>query len=641
MMTDENKTTYTSPPNHCSHENMAFIRLSSSPRILIRRPSLALSAAFSSKILDPKSFEARLKTKPKALPRAADPDLDEKFEIDTPNKLLNMPRLIPKVTVQEYLWAQNAKLAERSMVVCALTNRSYTYEMIHETSICLAAALRVKMGLERGAKVALVMPNVPEVLFLFHAVLIAGLIILPVNPLKNSKELESDFSVLRPEAIICPNPGFNNMDEVVSKLAKTGREPKMIPMSLNIHMKNTTITPGAGPKTTVLAGPHRRNIPDSAIMTVRDLIEEGYDLELPADCGKIEPEDVAVLPYSSKGYDVAGQDVNAADVCDCIKLERGFGAQLVMMPLFAPDFFVKTITKFRPTILVLFPTLLQVLVKNPLIKPNHLASVKMIATSIERIPKGLMKTFRRKFKRYNIIFKHSYYTVESGIVCSAPNRFVDHFNAASLGGPVANMEIRVWSTRRQQAIAWPNNEFSGRIECRGPQLMKHYWNCERPTDCKYFSGDFFRSDDLGYFSPDGELFLMERFTDKFVLHGSSLISLRVIIKPEKLEAILKTHPKIVDAAILEVFWPDVGFVPRAFLTLKSQKTKDYVTLSQVNSYLSGIINVANPLQGGVQILEKIPRRGDGRQDTAELKRIYYNLSGATGKKQQPKKVGKH
>jgi acyl-coenzyme A synthetase/AMP-(fatty) acid ligase len=98
----------------------------------------------------------------------------------------------------------------------------------------------------------------------------------------------------------------------------------------------------------------------------------------------------------------------------------------------------------------------------------------------------------------------------------------------------------------------------------------------------------------------------------------------VKIPANKLEEKLQTHPKVEDAAILEVYMPPEGFAPRGFIVLKSRKSRDYLTLNEVNKYLESIMNVRDPLRAGLQIVDKIPRRSDGRIIRTELKGIYYN-----------------
>jgi acyl-CoA synthetase (AMP-forming)/AMP-acid ligase II len=97
------------------------------------------------------------------------------------------------------------------------------------------------------------------------------------------------------------------------------------------------------------------------------------------------------------------------------------------------------------------------------------------------------------------------------------------------------------------------------------------------------------------------------------------------VSPSDLEGLLRTHPKIQDVAVLGIFLPDVGYAPRAFVVLKTDRTSDYLTLSQANSYLTTLSEIKEPLRGGMQLIDKIPLRGDGNPDLHTLKKLYYNV----------------
>jgi long-chain acyl-CoA synthetase len=85
--------------------------------------------------------------------------------------------------IQDLVWSHVRPIAHQKVAACSLTGREYTYFMVEQASKCLAAGLRFGLFLQRGSKVAVVLPNVPEYLVVYYGILSAGMIVVPVNPL--------------------------------------------------------------------------------------------------------------------------------------------------------------------------------------------------------------------------------------------------------------------------------------------------------------------------------------------------------------------------------------------------------------------------------------------------------------------------
>ncbi len=127
---------------------------------------------------------------------------------------------------------------------------------------------------------------------------------------------------------------------------------------------------------------------------------------------------------------------------------------------------------------------------------------------------------------------------------------------ASIGRPLPDVEVKIVNEDGEDV---PTGE-SGEIVARGQRLMKGYWNREEATR-ETLRGGWLYTGDLGYFDPDGYIFLSGRAKD-FIKRGGEMIA------PEEVEQILMAHPAVDEAAIIGIEDIEWGERVRAIVVIR-------------------------------------------------------------------------
>ncbi|KAK1836867.1 hypothetical protein QBC39DRAFT_337517 [Podospora conica] len=138
----------------------------------------------------------------------------------------------------------------------------------------------------------------------------------------------------------------------------------------------------------------------------------------------------------------------------------------------------------------------------------------------------------------------------------------------------------------------------GEIWVKGPNVTRGYWKDEKATN-EAFSDGWFKTGDVGLFR-DGLFYIVDRKKELIKYKGSQ-------VAPAELEALLVSHPKILDAAVIGVSGDDTE-VPRAYVV---PSTKD-ITPQEVVEWVNGQVSNPKKLRGGVVFLPEIPKSPSGK-----------------------------
>jgi acyl-CoA synthetase (AMP-forming)/AMP-acid ligase II len=131
----------------------------------------------------------------------------------------------------------------------------------------------------------------------------------------------------------------------------------------------------------------------------------------------------------------------------------------------------------------------------------------------------------------------------------------------SIGKPLSDVEIRVIN---EEGNTLGSNQ-PGELLARGPRIMGGYWGEEDQANSPIDSEGWLHTGDIGYFDEDGYFYLSGRAKDIIIRAGEN-------ISPEEIEAVLHTHPKIEEAAVIGTAHPEWGEGPLAIVVCKQGET---------------------------------------------------------------------
>ncbi|UTR05236.1 long-chain fatty acid--CoA ligase [Alkalihalobacillus sp. LMS6] len=481
----------------------------------------------------------------------------------------------------QYFFTESAKKYPEHEAVHFL-GKSMTYEDLHNEALRFANQL-VKLGVKKGDRVAVMLPNSPQSIISYYGILMAGGIVVQVNPLYVERELQHQLSDSGAKLILCLNSVLPRvqkvMDQTPVELVIVTGIPDYLPFPKGLLFPLVQKKQGI-PKVKVEYS--------ERILSFTKLIKEGKAEDPNVS---VSSSDLALLQYTggttglAKGVMLTHYNlVVNAQQCDAwlYKAEPGkervlgvmpffhvYGMTTVMnvavmksqtmvlLPRFNPKDVLKTIEKQKVTLFPGAPTMYIALCKQDDIGEYDLTSVNACISGAAALPQEVQQKFE-KLTNGRIVEGYGL-TETSPVACANP--IWDKRKPGSVGIPWPDTEIMIYSAEKDGPAETGD---IGEVFIKGPQVMTGYWN--RPEDTSQtFHGDWFKSGDMGKMDEDGYVYIVDRKKELIIASGYN-------IYPREIEEVLYEHEEVVQAAVVGV--PDEyrGETVKAFVVLKEGST---------------------------------------------------------------------
>jgi long-chain acyl-CoA synthetase len=488
--------------------------------------------------------------------------------------------------------------ARRNMA--AFMGVNWTFEQVDEMSRSLAGYFQ-SLGLAKGARVALMMPNVPQYVVAIAAVLRAGYVVVNVNPLYTPRELEHQLKDAGAEAIVILENFATTLQEVVARTpvkhivvaAMGDMLPFVKGMLVNFVVRNV--------KKMVPA----YNLPNTdkcRTVSFKDALAKGASAKYSRP--SLKAEDVAFLQYTggttgvSKGATLLHRNV----VANILQNEAWFKPQLsklgneplvgvCALPLY--HIFALTVNYFMGArmgsmnILIPNPRDLPAVIKTlSAYKINQFPAVNTLFNALANHPdftkldfSGLkvsmgggmavqQATAEKWMKLTGCPIVEGYGLSETSPVATANRLDCTTFNG-SIGYPIPSTEVAILDD--------DGNHLEiggvGEIAIRGPQVMAGYWNRPDETAKVMTADNFFRTGDIGVMDAGGMVKIVDRKKDMILVSGFN-------VYPNEVEQVVNLHPGVLECAAVGVADEKSGeavklFVVRKDATLTEAQLKAY------------------------------------------------------------------
>jgi long-chain acyl-CoA synthetase len=432
--------------------------------------------------------------------------------------------------------------ADRAAV--RLDDRTLTYERLDERSARVAGLLAAR-GVERGDRVALMLPNVSEFAMLYFGVLRAGAVVVPMNPLLKAREVEFYLGDSGAELIFAwqaaADEAAKGAEAAGAQFVPVAAEP--FDRLLGDYAPVTAVCDRADDDTAVIlytSGTTGR--PKGAELTHANLRRNAAVSA--STLFHLEPADVVMgcLPLFHSFGQTCG--LNAV---------VGSGACLTLVPRFDPGKALEVIQRDRVTVFEGVPTMYVALLNHPRRGEYDVGSLRVCVSGGAALPVEVLRGFEESF---GCMILEGYGLSETSPVASFnhPGR---ERKAGSIGTPIQGVEIRVVDLSGQDVPAGA----VGEIAIRGHNVMKGYWRHEQATSEAIPDG-WFRSGDLARQDEDGYLFIVDRKKDLIIRGGYN-------VYPREIEEVLYEHPAVAEAAVIGIPHPTHGEEVGAAVVLKS------------------------------------------------------------------------
>nr|CAD7427909.1 unnamed protein product [Timema monikensis] len=308
-----------------------------------------------------------------------------------------------------------------------------------------------------------------------------------------------------------------------------------------------------------------------------------------------------------------------------------FEATMVVMPHFNPETFLRTIQEYKiswctlvppilsfltkhPVVLqymclsitwcAMVPPILAFLAKHPMVLQYDLRSLTRVGIGAAPVSGELLRQFKNRFP--HIEFIRQGYGMTELTLSALGNNANNHDKLESVGTVVPGVEAKVIDESGRSLGAGK----SGELCFRGCIVMKGYVNNPSATSQIIDHEGWLHSGDVGYYDEEGSFYIVDRLKDLIKYKGFQ-------VPPAELEAILMSHPGVMDAAVIGVPDEGAGELPKAFVVKKDAN----VTAQQLVDYVNGQVSSAKKLRGGVQFVEAIPKNPSGKILRKELRGV--------------------
>lgn len=522
------------------------------------------------------------------------------------------------------------RAAERhpSRICTNFLGRTITYGEMSRL-VDRAAAGLVALGVTKGTKVGLFLPNSPTFIVFYYATLKAGGTVVNYNPLYTVEELafqvkdsETDLMVTLDLKVL-----FDKVEALMAagtlKRAIVAPFPALLPTAKSIlfrlfkgkelaDVRGSKVAASVTAEESVLANDGRFQAPSIAPTEDVAVIQytggttgtpKGAMLTHSAVYTNVL-QTVAWAPGLQEGRErVMGVlpffHVFAMTVVMNFAIAKA--AEIVIMPRFVLDDALKLIDKSKPTIMPGVPTLFNAMMNHPKLKTFDLSSLKFCLSGGAALPLEVKQRFEQLT---GCSLVEGYGLSEASPVVTA-NPLVGPVKEGSIGQPIPQTIVSL------RALDDPTKEVAagekGEICVKGPQVMKGYWKKPRETE-EQFVGDYLRTGDVAIMDEEGFLFIVDRIKDLIICSGYN-------VYPRRIEEALYDHPAVEEVTVIGV--PDEyrGEAPKAFVKLKSGAS---VTTADLMKHLEPKLSRIE-LPSEIEIRDALPKTMIGKLSKKELK----------------------
>jgi long-chain acyl-CoA synthetase len=426
------------------------------------------------------------------------------------------------------------------------------------------------LGVHRGDRVALVLPNCPQYVVAFYAVLRLGAIVVPTNPLYTETELAHQLKDSGAVLAVVHDGAFPALDAVRSQTELRDIVTTSLGDALPLRSRLLLRLPTA--RARALRARLSPGIPEGAQSVPFAEVARGSRAAA-RGAGPVSPRTaVAVLQYTGgttgtpKGAMLTHRNLvaNAHQVrawypqlrqgretllgtlpmfhvygmTMCLTVASLSGARTVLLPTFEVDLVVKALRRWHPTLFPGVPPMYQALMAQGKARLRGLRSVRYCISGAMRLEPETVDAFQELTGAHLV---EGYGLSEASPVVLA-NPLNANARPGTVGIPLPGTEVRVVDEEDPSREQPPGE--AGELVVRGPQVFAGYWH-ERDDSARMLHDGWLFTGDIAVMSPDGFVTVIDRKRDVIIASGFSVF-------PSEIEDVLLAHPSVADAAVVGV-----------------------------------------------------------------------------------------
>jgi long-chain acyl-CoA synthetase len=530
----------------------------------------------------------------------------------------------PQITLHRRLEDTAKRFPDSTAIIFPGTfrdDRKLNYRQLNDGADRMANAL-VGMGVQKGDRVALLMPNCTHFVISYYAVLKLGAIAVAINPLSSAREIEQQLNDCEAKVIIVLSLFYKDVAEVRAKtkvqhVVVAYIKEDLPPLSRLLFTLMKEKREGHRPKIGQQQNTH----------LFQDLLRKNEPKPPTVD---VKPDDIALLQYTggitgvTKGVVATHRSVLANTmqikawaaeigiasgkdaVMGAMPLYHVYGMvavmhfcvmeglSMILLPRFVTKQVLKAINKYQPVFFPGVPTMYVAIKNFPKVKQYDLKSVKACISAGAPLPVEAQQKFE-ELTHGKLLEAYSLNEAPAELFC---NPIMGQRKVGSIGVPLPDVEAKIVDLEKgekEMAIGE-----IGELVVKGPQVMKGYWNQPQETSMVLSNG-WLSTGDIGKMDSDGFFFVVDRKKELIITDGQN-------VYPREVEGVLYEHAKIKDAACYGVPDEHKGEAVKVAVVLKEGQT---ATPEEITGYL-GTKLAKYKVPKKIDFRKELPKSPDGK-----------------------------
>ena len=485
-----------------------------------------------------------------------------------------------------------------------------------------------KLGVGKGTKVGLLLPNCPAFVVAYYGVLKAGGTVVNVNPLYAIEEIKSqiedsetdilvtlDLSILYDKArialdqsrlthlVVCPMaemlPGLKRLLFPLVKRREIARVPRD-----SRHVPFRTLIDNAGRPTPVEIDAEN----DIAVLqyTGGTTGTSKGAMLTHANLSANAAQSAMMMPDAEEGAEVMVGVLPIFHVFAMtvvMNFSIKLGVKMILLPRFELDTVLTVIDRKRPTFFPAVPTIYIAINGHPDVAAGKydLSSIKFCLSGGAALPREVQERFQ---KLSGCTLVEGYGLSETSPVVACNPTSPGGSREGSLGVPVPGTVVEIVAIDEPEKVL-PQGEI-GEICISGPQVMKGYWKRDE-ENARAFAGGRFHTGDVGHIDEDGYVYLIDRLKEVIIAGGYN-------IYPRHVEEAIYKHPSVLEVTVIGVDDARRQQTVKAFVRLKEGES---LTTDALTSFLEDKLSpIAMPKQ--IEFRDELPKTIIGKLSKKEL-----------------------
>jgi long-chain acyl-CoA synthetase len=455
--------------------------------------------------------------------------------------------------------------------------KQLTYRQIKQLSDRFAAGIH-RMGIRKGDRVVLLLPNSPQFIIAYYGLLKAGAVVVPLNPLSAERELEFYLTDSEAEVAITI-PLF--LSKVASLVAKTPLKHIVSSRLADFLPFPLSLVQGFREQRLV------RGVRGAALVDFKELLKQEVKPDWSPE--PVQPEEMAVLIYSGGTTGIAkgimlshfnfvanahqiiawGNLTNEQGLLAVLPLFHGFGmsvtmnsailagGEITLLPRFNAKQVAKTIQKRKPSFFIGVPTMFVQLSTLPDIHRYDFSSLRGIFVGAAPLTKAIKDDFEKKTGGRMI----EGYGLTEAVTAIMANPYKGTHKLASIGIPFSDVDMKIVSLDDGHKL--PSGEL-GEIALRSPTVMLGYYKNPEETQKTIVDG-WLHTGDIGYVDGDGYFYITDRKKELIIVGGFNVF-------PREIDELIYQHPRVKEGITVGIPDPRKGERIKVYVVLKAGET---------------------------------------------------------------------